>query len=722
MADKYGSYYNNGSYDVFRAAIRYETTTTDTTVTVRCRSWIAMGDGHDSGSNFAGRAYVTDEYSSWVYGSGYLNAGDESGWLGDITKTFTRTHSDQTVTCSGQGWSSTWDAYTPWVNAYVTVPKRASYTVTYSANGGSGAPSQQTKWHGETLTLSSTKPTRTGYTFKGWATSSSATTATYQPGDPYTGNAALSLYAVWQVITYKVTFNANGGSGAPSAQTKTHGVALSLNGWGSTSTTDAPTRTGYTFLGWATSSSATSATYTSSSHSYTANAAVTLYAVWQAVTYTVSYNANQGSGAPSSQTKTYGVALTLRTGVPTRSGYAFKGWATSASGSVAYAAGGSYTANASVTLYAVWQAQAPTLTVTKAYRANSTDAADDEGTYVHVVAKWTQAVSGSVTVTASLESGGSTRRESTTVTDTSGTADLLIDTGDTLDGGTAYTVTVTATNSAGTTTKTYRLGTAAWPIDVLAGGNGVAIGKAATQADTLDVAWPIQAAGDIRTDGVLRAHGGDATLTGNASYIYLSETGTNLFRLNKSTGAIQRYNGSSWDGLVWLATTSRTANTVLAAPNGSDGTSAFRALVAADIPSLAASKIASGTFDAARIPSLAASKITSGTFDSARIPAPTWTELGRVSGTNSATISISGYAWLALVAYYSTTYWSALYLKPSWVTTTSRDWYFGGWTRQVETPYAAACALTTTKLTGYQGYAGSTTARNITYVLYGVKW
>ena len=61
-----------------------------------------------------------------------------------------------------------------------------------------------------------------------------------------------------------------------------------------------------------------------------------------------------------------------------------------------------------------------------------------------------------------------------------------------------------------------------------------------------------------------------------------------------------------------------TANRVFAAPNGSDGAPSFRALVAADIPNLAASKITSGTLDTARIPDLAASKITSGTLARAR--------------------------------------------------------------------------------------------------------
>lgn len=58
--------------------------------------------------------------------------------------------------------------------------------------------------------------------------------------------------------------------------------------------------------------------------------------------------------------------------------------------------------------------------------------------------------------------------------------------------------------------------------------------------------------------------------------------------------------GSVTDSNVWLVSASRTANTVLAAPNGSAGSASFRALVAADIPALAASKITSGTLGVAR--------------------------------------------------------------------------------------------------------------------------
>ena len=99
-------------------------------------------------------------------------------------------------------------------------------------------------------------------------------------------------------------------------------------------------------------------------------------------TYTVSYNANGGSGAPASQTKTYGVNLTLSSTIPTRAGYAFKGWATSSTGAVAYQAGGTYSANSAVTLYAVWELLGNVkMGSYSAFRCDSSGNADDEGTY-----------------------------------------------------------------------------------------------------------------------------------------------------------------------------------------------------------------------------------------------------------------------------------------------------------------------------------------------------
>lgn len=150
-----------------------------------------------------------------------------------------------------------------------------TYTISYNKNTTatvSNMPSSQTKTHGTALTLRTNKPTRTGYTFQKWNTKSGGTGTSYSPGAKYTANAAATLYAQWKVNTYAVKYNANGGSGAPAEQVKTYGIALKMS-------TVRPTRTDYNFLGWATSSTATTAAK-QPGDSYTTNSAITFYAVW----------------------------------------------------------------------------------------------------------------------------------------------------------------------------------------------------------------------------------------------------------------------------------------------------------------------------------------------------------------------------------------------------------------------------------------------------------
>lgn len=72
------------------------------------------------------------------------------------------------------------------------------YTVSYNANGGTGAPESQRKLQGAALTLSETVPTKDGFVFKGWAESEGATAAQYQPGGSFTKDADTTLYAVWE--------------------------------------------------------------------------------------------------------------------------------------------------------------------------------------------------------------------------------------------------------------------------------------------------------------------------------------------------------------------------------------------------------------------------------------------------------------------------------------------------------------------------------------------
>ncbi|MBQ6266891.1 MAG: InlB B-repeat-containing protein [Clostridia bacterium] len=240
--------------------------------------------------------------------------------------------------------------------------KANTFAVKYNANGGENAPADQTKTYGKTLTLSDQVPTREGYTFTVWNTKVGGGGTSYAPGASYTKNAAVTFYAQWTQNPFTLTYNANGGAGAPEAQ----------QGIGTVTLSDAqPTRTGYSFLGWSEDPNATAAPIRPGAE-FDLAADTTLYAVWKANAYAVRYNANGGEGAPANQTKTYGTALTLSDQTPTRAGYTFAVWNTKADGTgTSYAPGASYTKNATVTLYAQWTQNPFTLT----YDANGGDGA-----------------------------------------------------------------------------------------------------------------------------------------------------------------------------------------------------------------------------------------------------------------------------------------------------------------------------------------------------------
>ena len=262
--------------------------------------------------------------------------------------------------------------------------------------------------------ISSTTPSRPGYTFLGWSTSPNASSASYQPGDSvYCDAQSYKFYAVWRNDTsyYSVYYDANGGSGAPSRQTKasTHNLTLSsvkptksfsitynanggytassgktvscsfkswntaVNGNGTTyypggtysnnadvtlyaqwinptvGALPTPTRDGYTFDGWYTGKDSGSKITESS----TVSSSLTLYAHWNKITYNLSYNANGGTGAPATQSGS--TSYTISSTIPTRSGYTFLGWSKSSSATTPeYRAGNTIALTGNTTLYAVW--------------------------------------------------------------------------------------------------------------------------------------------------------------------------------------------------------------------------------------------------------------------------------------------------------------------------------------------------------------------------------
>ncbi len=221
-----------------------------------------------------------------------------------------------------------------------------TYTVTYNANGGSDAPTAQTKTHGVTLTLSTIKPTRAGYTFKQWNTASNGSGTGIAAGGAYTLENNRTLYAIWTANSYTLTVNPNGGTWNTSTSSQTFTQVMA-----STKTVSNPSKTGYTFAGWTVSGSGSV-----SGTAYTQGAGnCTLTAKWNINSYVLTVNPNNGSwnGSTANQNFTQNYNTTKSIANPTRTGYIFKGWSKSGSGSLS---GTTYTYGAGAgTLTAQWE-------------------------------------------------------------------------------------------------------------------------------------------------------------------------------------------------------------------------------------------------------------------------------------------------------------------------------------------------------------------------------
>lgn len=255
------------------------------------------------------------------------------------------------------------------------------YVLTYNANGGSGAPSEQSVSSEASpcqLTVSSTEPTRTDYIFEGWSTSSSAVSpdGAWDPGDTHAMTGDVTLYAVWthcsgpsitafsnseghnynqgDVATTMTVTAAAGNGGTLHYHWYQYNVGQnpetqSIDAVGGT---DANTYTpstasaheGQIFYCVVSEEGCSTTVKSAYSGAITVNAAPTLY--------TVTYNVNGGGSVdPTSATQaSVGASLTLPT--PTWSGYTFEGWYNA--GTKIGNAGASYTPTANITLYAHW--------------------------------------------------------------------------------------------------------------------------------------------------------------------------------------------------------------------------------------------------------------------------------------------------------------------------------------------------------------------------------
>lgn len=373
MATLYTGNTSCGTYTYCRVRVDYDYSTLKATAKLlhsRTNTW--TGSEHADGCIFT--------FGGASTGSIYIS----TGGLGK--------HTDKqiaSVTFSFSAAGGTYSGSTSGYNApykfsgSVKIPAR-TYTISYNANGGTGAPGNQTKTHGTNLTLSSTKPTKanttaTGYkvTFNGNggtaskadATATNTTTytfanwkdgagTTYNAGGSYTKNQADTLTAQWNsstakgsvtaatatksntTSTRKVTFNANGGSCSTASANSTATVTYSCNGW-YTATSGGTKRAG---SGASFTPSATETLYAQYSSSTGTFSAVTLPSASKASatnTRTVTFDAKGGDCSVTSLSSS------------STTSYTHTGWFTAASGGTKRGvSGGTYTPTAAETLYA----------------------------------------------------------------------------------------------------------------------------------------------------------------------------------------------------------------------------------------------------------------------------------------------------------------------------------------------------------------------------------
>ena len=230
------------------------------------------------------------------------------------------------------------------------------YNVFYNGNGSNTGtvPSAATYTHGSTYSIAA-KGTmaKTGYRFSGWSTQidgsgtryASAADAIASSSATFSSNTNLTLYAQWTAEVYTITYDANGGTGAPTrvSDSYTYGTSGIVLPAGT-----GLSRTGYTFGGWSETTTGIAV-----NNPYTTSQTRTLYALWSGIQYSISYDANGGSGSIVDASYTTGDSgITLNNGATlSRTGYTFGGWKT-LNGTIV--SGAPLTTTENLTLYAIW--------------------------------------------------------------------------------------------------------------------------------------------------------------------------------------------------------------------------------------------------------------------------------------------------------------------------------------------------------------------------------
>ena len=303
----------------------------------------------DGGSDIASQTVVRGQKATkpaTPTKNGYTFA----GWFKDTAKTAAFDFTTETI-------SGNTTVYAKWT-------LNPTYSVTYNGNGNTGGdvPTDSNKYEeSATVTVSGNTENlvKTNFNFAGWNTKSDGSGTDYSVAATFAmGTSDVTLYAKWSLNSHTVTFNKNGGDtdANPATKTVAHGANV-----GTLPT--APTRANYGFSGWNTAADGSGTAFTAAT---AVSANITVYAQWTINTHTVTFNKNGGDAAanPTTKTAAHGANVGTLPTAPTRTGYTFNGWNTTANGT-----GTSFTAatavSANITVYAQWTINTYTVTFDK---------------------------------------------------------------------------------------------------------------------------------------------------------------------------------------------------------------------------------------------------------------------------------------------------------------------------------------------------------------------
>lgn len=258
---------------------QYATVSADIGNTITCRVTVSNNRGQTPSTSSNGLTIQASTYTLTYNGNGGIVLGNastdttvtagQSVTLPSASRSYYTFNGWYTASSGGTYLGTTNNSYTPPSTTTIYAQWSAiSYSVSFNANGGSVSPTSANGTNAGGVSLPT--PSRTNYSFLGWYTASSGGSYVGGGGSVYYPTSSITLYAQWSIITYSVTWNANGGSVSPSSNTVNAGDPVSA---------PTPTRSGYTCTGWWNSSSGGSKIVDAGS-SYYPNTSTTLYAQW----------------------------------------------------------------------------------------------------------------------------------------------------------------------------------------------------------------------------------------------------------------------------------------------------------------------------------------------------------------------------------------------------------------------------------------------------------